>query len=149
LSGRKVSWGAVGGAAVGGCVSGLLFDGAFTLIRPLWSTGSLAAKSGMAGVRAAGRTGEEVAGVVKNTEHIPSVSGSATYRIPDELNSSLPGEVKNVSRLSYTNQLRDFSAYASGNGLQFNLYVRSGTQLSRPLQLAVDSGTINLIRNLP
>jgi hypothetical protein len=42
LSGRKVSWGAVGGAAVGGCVSGLLFDGAFTLIRPLWSTGSLA-----------------------------------------------------------------------------------------------------------
>jgi RHS repeat-associated protein len=110
---------------------------------------SVAADSGMAGVRAAGRTGEELAGIVKNTEHIPSVSGSAAYRIPDELNSSVLGEVKNVSRLSYTNQLRDFAAYAGGNGLQFNLYVRGGTQLSGPLQQAVDAGGINLIRNLP
>ncbi len=59
------------------------------------------------------------------------------------------GEVKNVSRLSYSSQLRDFSAYAGSNGLQFNLYVRGGTQLSGPLQGAVDSGGINLIRNLP
>jgi Restriction endonuclease fold toxin 7 len=109
----------------------------------------VAADSGMAGVRAAGQTGEELAGIVKNTEHIPSLSGSAAYRIPDELNSSVLGEVKNVSRLSYTSQLRDFAAYASGNGLRFNLYVRGGTQLSGPLQQAVDSGAINLFRNLP
>jgi len=32
----------------------------------------VAAEGGMAGVRAAGRTGEELAGIVKNTEHIPS-----------------------------------------------------------------------------
>lgn len=58
-------------------------------------------------------------------------------------------EVKNVSRLSYTNQLRDFATYARDNELQSNLYVRSGTQISRPLQQAVDSGMINLIRGLP
>ena len=41
------------------------------------------------------------------------------------------------------------AAYAGENGLQFNLYVRGGTQLSPPLQQAVDSGTINLLRRLP
>ncbi|MGH3301024.1 MAG: putative toxin [Streptosporangiaceae bacterium] len=46
------------------------------------------------------------------TDRIPSLSGTAAYRIPDELNSSVLGEVNNVSSLSYTNQLRDFAAYA-------------------------------------
>jgi RHS repeat-associated protein len=107
------------------------------------------AETGMAGVLAAGRAGEELAGIVKNTGRIPSVSGSAAYRIPDELNSLVLGEVKNTLRLNYTNQLRDFAAYAGANNLRFNLYVRVGTQLSRPLQQAVDSGAIKLIRNLP
>ena len=85
---------------------------------------------------------------------LPVVSGSvptgtAAYRIPDELGASVIGEVKNVSRLHYSNQLRDFAAYAKENELQFNLYVRRGTQLSGPLQDAVDSGAINLVRSLP
>jgi hypothetical protein len=58
----------------------------------------------MAGVRAAGSSGEQEAGIIKNTDRIPSLSGTAAYRIPDELNSSVLGEVKNVSGLSYTNQ---------------------------------------------
>jgi hypothetical protein len=77
------------------------------------------------------------------------LSGSAAYRIPDELNSSVIGEVKNVSSLSYTSQLRDFEAYAQHEGLTFNLYVRGSTTLSGPLQDAVNAGDINLIRNLP
>lgn len=77
------------------------------------------------------------------------MSGSAAYRIPDELGSGVLGEVKNVSSLWYSSQLRDFAAYAQQNGLQFNLYVRGSTQLSGPLQAAVDDGTINLIRSLP
>ncbi len=103
----------------------------------------------MAGVRAAGSEGEQAAGIIKNTDRIPSLSGTASYRIPDELNSSVLGEVKNVSSLSYTNQLRDFEAYAQQQGLTFNLYVRGSTSLSGPLQDAVDAGDINLIRNLP
>jgi RHS repeat-associated protein len=108
-----------------------------------------ATEEGMAGVRAAGAEGEAASGILKNTDRIPSLSGSAAYRIPDELGNGVLGEVKNVSSLSYTSQLRDFTAYAQQQGLQFNLYVRGSTVLSGPLQEAVDNGTINLIRNLP
>jgi Restriction endonuclease fold toxin 7 len=101
----------------------------------------------MAGVRAAGSAGEQEAGIIKNTDRIPSLSGTVAYRIPDELGSSVLGEVKNVSSLSYTNQLRDFVAYAQQQ-LQFNLYVRGSTALSGPLQAAADSGEINLFRIL-
>jgi hypothetical protein len=113
------------------------------------SAAGVAADSGMAGVRAAGQTGEDLAGIVKNTDHIPSASGTAAYRIPDELNASTLGEVKNVSSLSYTNQLRDFQAYAQSTGRTFNLYVRGSTTFSGPLQDAINAGQINVIRNLP
>ena len=102
----------------------------------------------MAGVRAAGSAGERAAGIVKNTDHIPSLSDTAAYRIPDELNATTLGEVKNVGSLSYTSQLQDFQAYAQQQGLAFNLYVRGSTTLSGPLQNAVDSGLINLFRIL-
>jgi len=108
-----------------------------------------ATEDAMAGVRAAGSEGEAAAGIVKNTQRIPSLSDSAAYRIPDELGNGVLGEVKNVSNLSYSSQLRDFAAYAQQQGLQFNLYVRGSTTLSGPLQAAVDDGTINLIRKLP
>lgn len=107
------------------------------------------AVDGMAGVRTAGVAGEQAAGIIKNTQRIPSLSGTASYRIPDELTSTALGEVKNVANLSYTNQLRDFAAYAQQEGLGFNLYVRGSTTLSGPLQDAVSAGQINLIRNLP
>jgi hypothetical protein len=118
--------------------------GSSALARP-----GVAADSGMAGVRAAGTAGERAAGIVKNTDRIPSLSGTASYRIPDELNSSVLGEVKNVSSLSYTNQLRDFQAYAQSTGRTFNLYVRGSTTFSGPLQDAVNAGQVNVIRNLP
>ena len=41
----------------------------------------------MAGVRSAGKMGEIIAGIVKNTKRIKSASGSAKWRIPDVLNS--------------------------------------------------------------
>jgi RHS repeat-associated protein len=111
--------------------------------------GARAAEEGMAGVRALGAAGEQAAGIIKNTDRIPSLSETAAYRIPDELNATTIGEVKNVVSLSYTNQLRDFDAYARQEGLTFNLYVRGSTSLSGPLQNAVSEGEINLIRNLP
>lgn len=103
----------------------------------------------MAGVRAAGAQGEAAAGIIKNTQRIPSLSGSAPYRIPDGLGNGVLSEVKNVSSLSYSSQLRDFAVYAQQEGLAFNLYVRGSTTLSGPLQAAVDNGTITLIRSLP
>lgn len=116
---------------------------------PSRAPSGVAANTGMAGVRTTGQVGEELAGIIKNTERIPAASGKVGYRIPDELNGSVIGEVKNVARLNYSSQLRDFGAYAQANKLQYNLYVRGNTRLSGPLQNAVDSGAINLIRNLP
>jgi hypothetical protein len=71
------------------------------------------------------------------------IPGGGT-RIPDGLTTDALSEVKNVQSLSYTQQLRDFDAYAYSNGLRFDLYVRPSTELSGPLQEAIDAGRINL-----
>lgn len=70
--------------------------------------------------------------------------------MPDALNHATRtlSEVKNVGRLSYTNQLRDFAAYANSNGYTFELFVRPTTQLSGPLQQAISNGEI-VLRVLP
>jgi RHS repeat-associated protein len=126
-----VTWGA--GRVIGAGLEGLLAGG----------------EDAMAAVRAAGQQGETAAGIVKNSQRIPSLTGTAAYRIPDELGAGALGEVKNVASLSYTRQLRDFMMYSHQNGLTFSLYVRGSTSLSGPLQQLVDSGAINLIRSLP
>lgn len=100
--------------------------------------------------RQLGNAGEAAAGIVKNTQRIPSASGTARYRIPDILDHSarVIGDVKNVGRQSYTAQLRDFAAYASQNGYTFELWVRPTTRLSGPLQQAVSQGDL-VLRFIP
>ncbi|MGH3391007.1 MAG: putative toxin, partial [Actinomadura sp.] len=93
-----------------------------------------------------GQAGERAAGITKNTNKV-QINGRT--RIPDELNATTIGEVKNVKYQHLSTQLKDDLAYARQNGLQFNLYVRSDTRLSGPLQELVDAGRINLVRNLP
>lgn len=107
-----------------------------------------AADDSMAGVRATGIAGEQAAGIVKNTQRIPSLSGTANYRIPDELTATAIGEVKNVAHLSYTAQLKDFNLYAQQNGMAFNLYVRESTTFSSALRDEIAAGHINVIRLL-
>lgn len=63
--------------------------------------------------------------------------------------NKLIGEVKNVYRLSYTDQLKDFVAFAQQEGYDFVLYVREETKLSGPLQELVKAGAIILERILP
>jgi hypothetical protein len=65
-------------------------------------------------------------------------------RIPDGLTSKALTEIKNVGRLSYTSQLRDYTNFAQQTGREFNLFVRPTTQLSGPLQEAIGAGDINL-----
>jgi hypothetical protein len=74
------------------------------------------------------------------------LSGTAKFRIPDFLDKAnrAIGEVKNVSKLGYTKQLKDFALYADRYGLKFVLYVRKSTVLSKELQAAVQSGSIIL-----
>jgi len=90
-----------------------------------------AAKTGIANSRALGIAGEQAVGVGSKTR-IPSLTGTANYRIPDQLTSTTLGEVKNVSHLSLTRQLTDFHLYSQQNRLQFTLYTRP-TSTFQPL----------------
>ena len=95
-----------------------------------------------------GKAGEKASGVIKNTKRIPSLSGTARYRIPDGLDDAVLAEVKNVKNLSYTKQLRDFNMYSQKKGLSFDLFIRPSTRLSGPLKNEILSGNIDL-RYLP
>ena len=86
--------------------------------------------------REAGVLGEKAAGIIKNTEKIPSTNKPGTSRIPDVLDhgTKVIGDVKNVNYQSFTSQLRDFSQYAQNNAYKFVLTVDQRTRLSQSIQ---------------
>ena len=96
-----------------------------------------------------GKVGESIAGVQRNTRHIDSLTGTAKFRVPDELTKTTLREVKNVGKLSLTNQLRDYLLFAEWKGLTFILEVRHSTRIAGPLQRIIDEGRIVLRRTLP
>ena len=103
------------------------------------------ATSKMQDVATKGKAGEALSGITKNTTHIPSLTGTASYRIPDGLNTCMKilSEVKNYSgTLSYTNQLKDFAMWSQTNGYQMHLYTNA--TLTDSLQQLIDSGIIQL-----
>lgn len=117
---------------------GVLHDPIFNLLLFVFTAGgSSAARAALATreARALGEAGEAAAEIIKNTERIPSATGSAAWRIPDALTTIPPKltEVKNVARLSLTNQIRDFAAFAEKSGRVFELVIRRDTKLTAPL----------------
>ncbi|WP_390896941.1 putative toxin [Rubinisphaera margarita] len=91
-----------------------------------------------------GKVGEAFSGIEKNTKKI-KVNGR--NRIPDGLTDDVISEVKNVRRLSYSRQLRDFADYAKQTSRRFELHVPEGTArygLSGPLREEIESGDIIL-----
>jgi RHS repeat-associated protein len=102
-----------------------------------------AAKGGIAAVRA-GQAGEAAVGAAENIGSKVAIRVAGRTRIPDGMTGSVLTEVKNVRNLSFTRQLRDYAQYAQSNGLRFDLWVRSTTRLSGPLQDAITSGVVNL-----
>lgn len=100
--------------------------------------------TGPALARALGKIGEVASGVLKNTNRIDSLTNTARYRIPDQLlpSTKLISEVKNVNTLSLTNQLKDFVAYAQQSGYTFELWTRSTTKITQPLQNLINSRQI-------
>ncbi len=98
---------------------------------------------------ARGRQGMTAVGLPQNSEKIFPSPSAKKFRIPDVLVQapvSMLGEVKNVGKLSLTQQLTEYLQYAKANGYAVHLFVRQGegTQLSGPLQALVDSGQIVL-----
>ncbi|MFC0583873.1 RHS repeat-associated core domain-containing protein, partial [Ralstonia solanacearum] len=103
--------------------------------------------------RMAGQIGRDGEAAVRASCDIGSketLTINGRTRIPDGL---IPGvslsEVKNVSRQSATQQIRDYVAYAEANGLRVDLYTRTDTRLSGPMQQMISDGRINLLPILP
>jgi hypothetical protein len=92
---------------------------------------SRARELGLAGERAAGITGAKKA-----------INVAGQTRVPDKLTATALIEVKNVKKLSYTKQLRDFTTFARDEQLDFILVTRPGTKLSGPLKTAIANGDI-------
>ena len=101
-------------------------------------------------IRTLGKAGETASGIIKNTERIPSLTGTASYRAPDQLlhDPKLISEVKNVDYLSLTNQLMDYLLYAEQRGYRFDLWTRELTVLSKPLRALINAGKI-IRRDIP
>ena len=102
--------------------------------------------------RILGMTGERLAGIVQKAKvSIPSLTGTAKCRIPDDLTETTLTEVKNVGYLRFTPQLQDYLYWVAENGKRFDLVVRENTVLSGELQRVIDApgSLINLIRGLP
>jgi phosphoserine phosphatase len=95
---------------------------------------------------AKGKQGELLAGVdpTKPKERIDSYSPKVEYRIPDILNhdETFLVEVKNVTKLSLTEQLRDFILWTQERGYKFILITRDDTTISKPLQEMINAGKI-------
>lgn len=101
----------------------------------------VAAKGELANARALAIAGEEAVGVGSKVM-IPSLTGTAKYRIPDQLTSTTLGEVKSVSHLCLTRQVTDFHMFSQQTGRQFILYTRPNTTFSGPLQNLINNGSI-------
>ncbi|WP_146575656.1 putative toxin [Botrimarina hoheduenensis] len=98
-------------------------------------------RAGGAGPVRVGQAGERAVGDIGPKTKI-NINGR--NRIPDGITRDAVSEVKNVKKLSFTKQLRDFADYAKQEGKRFDLYVRKDTELSGPLRDAVGRGDINL-----
>ena len=64
-------------------------------------------------------------------------------RVPDGVTKTVLTEVKNVKKLNFTKQLRDYLDISREFGLRFDLFVRRDTQISDPLLQAIEQGLIN------
>ena len=91
-----------------------------------------------------GKEGEQAAGIIKNTRRIESITGTAAYRVPDEITKAGIREVKNVKELSFTSQIKDLFLAAQKEGKPLTLSIRRNTKLSKPLQELVKRGEIKI-----
>ena len=103
------------------------------------------------GARITGGAGERIVGNIlnlnKNTRQLENTA-SGINRIPDfwDFANKVIVEVKNVSELSYTAQIRDMVIWADTAGYTFQLWVNNMTELSPAVQALVNTGKINLQR---
>ena len=84
-------------------------------------------------------------------ENFDRIAIDLRLRVPDLLNEAAGylGEVKNVGYQAFTAQLRDLASYAAERGFTFDLFVRTNTTLSAPLDDAWQQGLVNIHKMIP
>lgn len=112
--------------------------------------GFFAAKSGTQLARELGVAGEEMSGIAGPKTRIPSLTGTASYRVPNELIPNvLLRDAKNVGELRVTPQLIDFGQYSQQNNLRFILDVRQNTVMGPSAQQFIDQYGVQINRIYP
>ena len=104
--------------------------------------------TGTALARQLGQEGENAVGITGPKVGIEMPSGATRFPDAFDKDTNVLDEVKNVSSLSYTQQLRDYAAYTQQRGGTFNLWVRPSTRLSGPLLQAKNAGQI-IVKYIP
>jgi hypothetical protein len=99
-------------------------------------------------IRTVGELGEAAVRAAHDIGPKKMVQMFGRNRFPDGLLPGVVSEVKNVARLSYTRQLRDYAAFAADTKREFHLYVRSTTQLAGTLVEAIENNSI-ILRIIP
>jgi RHS repeat-associated protein len=98
---------------------------------------------GLANANRLGLAGEAAVRGAYDIGPMASFRIEGRLRFPDGLTRTTLSEVKNVGNLSFTRQLRDYSAFSLQTGRSFDLYVRPSTRFSGPLSDAFQNGAIN------
>ena len=97
------------------------------------------------------RTGQSAEAIVRTVGDIgpkKPIFVNGRTRIPDGMTKKVLTEVKNVNKLSYTQQLRDYATFAKQTGREFHLWVKPTTKLSKQLDDEVARGAI-VRRHIP
>jgi hypothetical protein len=95
-----------------------------------------------------GEAGEQAVKLLKEIGTKLRISVNGRVRYPDGVNieTRVVTELKNVQHQDFTQQLRDYRDWAVNRDppYRFELWLRSGTTVSGPLQEALDNGEIVL-----
>ena len=92
---------------------------------------------------ALGLAGERAVRAVYNIGPMKLFIVFGRQRIPDGVTGSAISEVNNRAYQALTLQLRDYVEIAHREELRFDLYLRSNTQVSGPLQQLIDHRVIH------
>lgn len=99
----------------------------------------------LANARALGAAGEAAVRAAFDIGPKESINVLGRTRFPDGATAQAISEVKNVSSLALTSQLRDYAMFARETGLDFDLYTRPTTKLSGPLKQLYREGGVNIL----
>ncbi len=91
-----------------------------------------------------GHLAEKFAKVNYRKVRIPSLTGTAKYRVPDILSETALIEIKNVKYQRLTNQIKDYIAFCHESNRHLILYLKDDVKLSSKLRGLIEKGHIEI-----